>query len=63
MESIEKEQKYQKDTLQKKLELIQNEKESLLKELESEETERIANMQVVIERILTEKNKLEDMLS
>ena len=34
MESIEKEQKYLKDTLQKKLEQIQKEKESLLKEIE-----------------------------
>ncbi len=35
----------------------------MLREIESEESERIINLQLIIERILSEKNKLEDMLS
>lgn len=62
-ESIEKEQKYLQDTLYKKFESIQIEKDSLMKEIESEESERIAHLQFVIDRILTEKNKLEELLS
>lgn len=48
--------------MQTKLEQIWGEKESLLKEIEYEESERIASLQAILERILSEKNMLEDML-
>jgi hypothetical protein len=44
------------------LENIQIEKESLLREIEYEESERLANLQCILDRILSEKNALEDML-
>jgi len=63
METIEREQKFMKENLQKKLESIQVEKESLLKEIQQEESARVGNLQAVIERILAEKNDLEVKLS
>jgi hypothetical protein len=34
-----------------------------MREIETEESQRIAHLQTVIERILSEKNKLEELLS
>ena len=63
LESIALEEAYLKDTLMTKLRSIQEEKDMLMREIDSEETERVVQLQRIIERILTEKNRLEELLS
>jgi hypothetical protein len=62
VESIKREQEYLKHTLAKKLKLIQEEKAGLLQEMQMEESARITSLQAVIDRILSEKNHLEELL-
>jgi hypothetical protein len=44
------------------LKVIQEEKAGLLQEMQMEESARITSLQAVIDRILSEKNHLEELL-